>query len=358
MDNKRTNRKPIDNSLTMSIKYQIKKPYNQYLNSIDELLLRKPDCDNSITTRKDPICFLSDTTININSKIILGNQIKKIHVTSQEDDIIPTHLYEFGFLLPDKEISDKTYYGIIRLHRPIPEHSSFLITQDKNGKWYIVIKYKIIPPKTRLQYNQYTKTIGIDVGIRQLAVLSDGTVIENHRTYMEYEDKLASLMANKDTSIDTKEIALLEKQIIQLQIKIRDIRKNYLHHISKDIVENSNYDIIFVEDIDIKSILKNTNGSEAKKKINDVGWGILLKMLEYKCKKAGKQFFKVRANGTSKICSKCGHYFTQLSHSDTIFNCPNCKAIIDRDLNAAININNRGIQKVREIIQRNSSLSK
>ena len=120
----------------------------------------------------------------------------------------------------------------------------------------------------------------------------------------------------------------------KLYTKVKNQRKDFLHKLSKKLTKQ--YDVFYVEDLNIKGILKD-NWRNLNKSICDSGWGYFIQYLTYKAEEAGKKVVKVNPAYTSQICSGCG-YMVKKELSVRRHKCPNCGLDIDRDVNAAINI--------------------
>ena len=121
---------------------------------------------------------------------------------------------------------------------------------------------------------------------------------------------------------------------------IRNQRQDYLHKISKYLVDN--YDTICMENLGVSNMVKNHNLARA---ISDMGWGEFKSMLEYKCDWYGKNLSVIgRFDPSSKTCSNCGSINRELELSDRKWTCTNCDTTHDRDINAAINIKNFGLR--------------
>jgi len=251
-------------------------------------------------------------------------------------------------------VGNKKYKGILRLHLPMPEHKALTIIKDKLGRLYIVTKYNIDTPNIPLKSCLLGKSVGIDVGLNSLAVLSDGTEIANIEIYASMEKNIKSLMQQRD-SITDKESSLYKEvhsRIRKMQMKASEIRKDYIHKVTHDIT-NKGYSAIFMENLDMKNMLETAKKSKrGRKRFNDVGWGMFYKFMEYKCAERGIIFFRVKPTGTSKICSKCNYYYKDFSTAsyEHTYICPQCGNTIPRDLNAAINIKQRGIDFVKNIV--------
>ena len=214
------------------------------------------------------------------------------------------------------------------------------ISQEPNGHYYCSLCC------TDVEVPQFTKTnknIGIDLGICDFAIFSDGTKIENPRFYEKSEKQLAILQ--RRMSRKTKGGSNWNKariKVANLQKHISSQRKDFLQKLTTDIVKN--YDIICIEDLDVKS-LKESDNTQTNKHISDVSWSEFRRMLTYKTQWYGKELSVVdRFYPSSQTCHICGHVSGKKSIDIRAWTCPNCQSELDRDINAAINILNGGLR--------------
>jgi putative transposase len=226
----------------------------------------------------------------------------------------------------------------INSHREINGEILFAtISKSTTGKYYVSITCEV-------QYKPFDKTnskVGIDTGIKDLAILSDGTIYENIRSL---KSKLKRLKYNqRQLSKKVKGSSMRDKQKQKLDIvheKITNVRKDYLHKVSTEIVKN--HDIISVEDLAVKNIMKNHKLAQA---MSDVSLGTFYSMLEYKCGWNDKQFAKIdRFFPSSKMCSECGWINQDLTLNIREWTCPSCGEKHDRDFNASKNILKQGLK--------------
>ena len=212
------------------------------------------------------------------------------------------------------------------------------ITVSKNcSHWYasILTEQEIEEkPKT------YNNPIGVDVGIKNFAFLSDGNVITNPQIYRKYEEKLA--VENRRLASKIKGSANWKRQVRKVQkiySKIYNFRKDFLHKKSKEIIDG--YDLIGVEDLNVKGLIKNRHLS---KSIADASWGTFVNYLEYESLWNSRTLQKVdRFYPSSQLCSACGGKKIMPLHLRT-YVCEECGAISDRDFNASKNIEKRAIE--------------
>ncbi len=235
--------------------------------------------------------------------------------------------------------------GRIRMftHRQIEGQIKTLsIMRDGVGDWYA--SFSVIPAEqehTAIQWPS-EKCVGGDVGLLHLITLSDGTIIEPPKFLAKGEKSLIKAQRNlskKKKGSNNREKA--KKTLAKEHRKIKRQRDDYAHKASNKIVASG--DIIALEDLDGAGMVKNHN---LAKSIIDASWNTLVQHITYKAESAGKVVVLVDPRDTSKTCSSCDWVKEYMTLSDRIFLCDRCGLEIDRDLNASINIRNRGIAKI------------
>lgn len=238
-----------------------------------------------------------------------------------------------GFKIGDKKLKlSKIGTVKLKLHRSIQGSIKTCTIKKELDKWYVCFSVEYTPVKRNIP----NKAIGVDVGLNNFATLSTGEVIDNPNYLRSSEKKLTQKqrqLSKKKKGSKNKNKARVK--VTKIHLKIRNQRNDFLHKVSKYIVDNFNY--IVIEDLNIKNMLKNHN---LAKSISDASWGIFLNYLIYKAENAGSKIFKVDPKYTSIICSNCGCYVFK-TLSDRIHICPQCNISLDRDLNASLNILNR-----------------
>ena len=183
------------------------------------------------------------------------------------------------------------------------------------------------------------KEVGIDLGVKTLATLSDrkakATLKLNEIEAKIKKKHKKNLQRKKHSSRHyQKTLKTLHKHIN----KRNNIKREYYHKISKDIVKE--YDIIKMENLNLKEMILDQDYSRGLQKVI---LGMLKNMIKYKCKLYGKTFIEIpRYYTSSQYYHVCGYKNTDLTTEEREWQCPNCGAILDRDLNAAINILNYG----------------
>lgn len=197
-------------------------------------------------------------------------------------------------------------------------------------------------------------SVGVDFGIKDMAVLSDGTVFKSNQVLKTNLKKLAKLQRNLAKKVKgSNRRARAKHKIARLHYRITSQRQAILHEISDYVT--ANYNLITIEDLNVSGMLKNRRLSRA---IADAGFGTLRRMIEYKAELRGCDVVvAARWFPSSKICSRCGEVNTDLKLSDRIYRC-DCGLEINRDLNAALNLNKYGVDTFKPTLKRTQELSK
>jgi len=236
----------------------------------------------------------------------------------------------------------------IRLTGEFPANfSSATISKTKSGKYHISFVYE--RENTVLPVSQ--NKCGIDLGLKDFLVFDNGIKIANEKKYLAYESKMKFLQ-RKLAKLDIKRKKLglsvkfqnknrnkLKIRIAKLYEKISNIRKDNLHKITKNIVNENQ--VICVESLQIKQMVRNRRLARV---ISDASWGEFIRQLEYKCEWYGRTLVKVgKFYPSSKTCSSCNYIMPKLPLNIRKWSCPKCNTSHDRDINAAINIRTSGL---------------
>lgn len=208
------------------------------------------------------------------------------------------------------------------------------IFKDSDGNYYASLCGDYIHE----ELEKSDKSVGVDLGIKNFAILSDGQVFENNNFLRRKEKKLKFLQ--RKASKATGNAKLKKKKIVAKQhFKVRCAREQYLHQVSNKIVRENQ--TIVIENLAVKNMAKN---SKLAKSIHDVSWGKFIRMLTYKSEWNGRDLKVIgRFFPSSKTCSNCGTIKEELKLNERTFKCGSCGHEMDRDLNAALNILNEGL---------------
>ena len=226
----------------------------------------------------------------------------------------------------------------INIHREIKGKVLFAtISKSATGKYYVSITCEV-------EYTPFEKTntkVGIDTGIKDLAILSDGKVYGNIKTLKTNLKKLKYNQRQLSKKIKGSSSRLKQKsKLATIHEKVTNIRKDYLHKVSTEIIKN--HDVICIEDLAVKNMMKNHKLAQA---FSDVSLGTFYTMLEYKANWNDKQIVKIsRWYPSSKTCCECGWINQDLNLKDRKWTCKSCNTIHNRDLNASINILKQGLK--------------
>ena len=214
------------------------------------------------------------------------------------------------------------------------------VSKNPSGEYYVSIlvdNKQELPTKKPIQKST---TAGLDFGIKDLVITSDGEVFENQKHFYKMKAKLR--VAQRSLARKQKGSKSRDKQrqkVAKLYQKVTNQRRDYLHKISSYLV--SQYDTICIEDLSVESMLKEKRLSSL---ISDASWSTLREFLTYKCEWQGKNLQVIgRFEPSSKRCNNCGNIKQSLLLSERVYKCEKCNVSLDRDLNAALNIKYYGL---------------
>jgi putative transposase len=207
-----------------------------------------------------------------------------------------------------------------------------IVSRDTDGRWYVTFCVDTADPEPEPDTGN---AVGVDLGLKDFAVTSDGERIGNPRLLERKARNLARYqrqMARKQKGSNNR--AKAKQKVARAHRTVAGARQDFLHRTSTSLVRR--YDVIAVEDLAVKNMVRNKRLARG---ISDASWGEFRSMLEYKAQRAGRTVAVVdRWFPSSKTCSACGHLLATLSLSTRHWTCPGCGTRHDRDINAAKNI--------------------
>lgn len=212
---------------------------------------------------------------------------------------------------------------------------SCTISKTATNEYFV----SILVETQHIPFEKTGKLIGIDLGLKDLLITSEGKKYKNNRYTKKYAKKLKK--HQQHLSKKQKDSKCYEKQrlkVAKLHKKITNSRVDNLHKISTDLIKK--YDTIFLEDLNIKGMVKN---HKLAKHISDASWGKFVEFLKYKALWNNKKIINIdRFFPSSKTCNCCGYINQNLKLDIREWTCPSCNTVLDRDLNAAKNILKEG----------------
>lgn len=235
-----------------------------------------------------------------------------------------------------KAILHRTFDGIVK---------TSTITRTSTGKYFISILVEVDEPDVSMKPICENKAVGIDLGIKTFAVLSDGTEIPNPRHLKQSLDKVKKLQrsllhktkGSKNRDKERRKLALAHEQVTNR-------RNDFLHKVTSYLVNN--YDTICLEDLNVKGMIKNHHLAQS---LSDIAIGTFNTLLEYKAKERGVNILRIgRFEPSSKMCT-CGYINHNLTLAIREWTCPECGSIHDRDLLAANNIKRFAFRKINTV---------
>jgi transposase, IS605 orfB family len=221
--------------------------------------------------------------------------------------------------------------------------NNITISKTPSGKYFASISAKV----DIKAFAKTKKNCGIDLGLKDFCILNDGTKFENPKFLMRSEKRFRLLQKSLSRKVyGSKNYEKARIKLAKFHEHIANCRKDYLHKISIQLVKE--YDIICTETLQVKNMTKNHKLAKA---ISDVGWSKFCQQLKYKCLWYDKQFIQINTYfASSQICSNCGYKNSGIKNLDVReWTCPECNKHHDRDINAATNILNQGLNIFKNI---------
>ncbi|MFD7292246.1 RNA-guided endonuclease InsQ/TnpB family protein [Streptomyces sp. NPDC059897] len=225
----------------------------------------------------------------------------------------------------------------VRWSRTLPSvPSSVTVVKDASGRYFASFVI-VTDPDTDLAAapdSDGLPMVGIDLGLKYFAVLSDGTKITSPRFLRRAEKKLKKAqreLSRKQKGSNNRAKARLK--VAAAHVKVADARREFQHQLSTRIVRENQ--AVAVEDLAVSAMAR----TRLAKSVHDAGWSTFINMLQYKCERYGRAFVKIgRFEPTTRRCSACGHVDGPKPLHVRKWDCPACGAHLDRDVNAAVNV--------------------
>ncbi len=246
-------------------------------------------------------------------------------------------------VLNDTEIKFPGKLGAVKaiIHRDIDgEVRTVTVSKNPDGKYFasILVEDGIEKPNSNPDGN----VIGIDLGLTDFAVTSNGSKYQHPRATEKHERNLKrkqkKLSRKKDKTTNNRRKAKLA--VAKVNSKIKRVREDFLHKLSRKIVDENQ--VIVVENLAVRNMVKNHCLAKA---ISDAGWGMFCTMLKYKAEMVGKVYLEIgRFFASTHLCSNTLNLLPKMDLSVREFECLHCGQRHDRDINAAINIRNEGLR--------------
>src|SRR3989442_1548167 len=245
-----------------------------------------------------------------------------------------------GFSLTLDERVTLSKIGSVKMvyHRKIKgKIKTCTIRRSSTGKWYVCFSCECEPERL----DPVATQVGIDVGLKTFACLSNGEEIRNPRFFRKEEKALAKVQRkHAQLAKGTPERRKHRQVVARVHERMKFRRDNFTHQESRQIVDH--FGVICVEDLHVNRM---THNHCLAKSIHDASWTGFFDRLSSKAEEAGRTFVKVNPASTSQDCSRC-HHRQKMPLSERVYHCPCCLLEIDRDLNAALNIKALGLQSV------------
>ena len=227
----------------------------------------------------------------------------------------------------------------VKLYRKIEGRIKAIIIKREGKRWFAIIQADQEPqplPETM-------EAIGLDVGLTSFVVDSEGNEIENPRCAEQSADKLAKLQKKLAKAVKgSNNRKSIKGKIAKLHKRINCQRDDFLHKLSRMYVNN--FDIICIEDLDVKGLKEEGHNNGIHRSIHDASWSKFAFMLSYKAQSAGRKLIKVDPRNTTQKCSSCGS-IVKKELSNRMHECPYCGFSCNRDYNASMNILISGMEQ-------------
>jgi putative transposase len=211
--------------------------------------------------------------------------------------------------------------------------------RDAGGHWYVSIIAEFeLPARPSVVISRETDVVGVDVGLKAFLTTSEGDEIEAPKFFRRAERKLRRAQRSLSRRMKgSKRRAKAKLRVAKVHSQIRNQRADFIHRTTINLVREN--PAISIEDLNVRGLAR----TKLSKSVLDAGWGIFSQQLEYKTRWSGRHLVKIdRYFPSSKLCSDCGYKNESLQLADRDWDCPDCGAHHQRDINAARNIRAEG----------------
>ena len=252
---------------------------------------------------------------------------------SSIDDMCSTGLIQLPKMAPIKVIIDRPFSGELR---------SVTISKNKCNQYFVSV---LVVESVELKQNT-GRSIGIDLGLKDLAILSNGMRIANPRFLRKSQSKVKRANRCLSRKVKGSNRYLKQRQkLARLHIKVANQRAFVHHNLSTWLTDQ--FDTIVMENLAVKNMVKN---HKLAKSMSDASWSTLVSMIAYKSTWYGRTFHQIdRFAPSTKTCSSCGHKLDAIDLGTRNWTCPSCGSVHDRDLNAAQNILDMGLREIYDL---------
>jgi len=218
-----------------------------------------------------------------------------------------------------------------------------IVSKEPDGRWYVTFAVDACEPEPLPAAG---RSVGIDLGVTSLLVMSDGKKIANPRHLERRARNLARYQRRLGRcQHGSANRARAKAKVARAHRKVRNARQDFLHRTTTQLIRDN--DLIAIEDLNVSGMVRNRRLARA---ISDCGWGEFRRQLAYKCQRAGRRLIVTdRWYPSTKTCSACGFLLAGLPLKTRAWRCPSCRTRHDRDLNAAKNILAAGLAAARRL---------
>ena len=256
--------------------------------------------------------------------------------------------YESGKLTLNKQLKDLEFITSDKYTKYLNKHKdkirSATLSKTKSGKYFLSflvdgdLDKQLPEPKNDI--------IGIDLGIKDFVITSNGDKYKNLKPIRSNEKKLVKLnrqLSKKEKGSKNRNKARLK--LARFHETLNNKKNNYLHHITNELLSENQ--TIVMENLNVEGMLKNHNLARS---LQELSLGEFKRILKYKAEWYGRNVIEIdRFFPSSKLCNKCGYKYNNLSLNERSWVCPDCGEVHDRDLNASINIREEG-RRIKSLI--------